>query len=254
MRSLSQIGLITASTGVFLLAGGCADRCCIVRSDNTCLPTACVESEPTAGIVDTQRCLQPFPRRAVSAPSGTYVNQWREATSVGASGQNWVISRNEWFNGGDELGPDGILHLARIAEAITVDPSLVVIEAEPVSLAASESYPEALERNQTLHDVRKSYVVNALARAGIEDAASYVIFAEDRTVGVRGIEAPSVFGRQFLSGGRGGRGNRGGIGRGFGGGGFGGGGFGGGGFGGGFGGGGFGGGFGGGGFGGGGIF
>jgi hypothetical protein len=197
----------------------------------------------------TERCVDPVPKDAVPAPAGTYLSQWRGAMSYHAQQQHWVIPRNEWFDGGSQLGPQGQRHLDRVVQCLAEAPRTVVIENEPLALELGDDYEEAVKKNRQLQFERRNTVVTALAEAGIENADQWVVFAEDRNVGVRGIEAPQIYNRQFIGGF--GRGNRGGAGRGQGG--FGQGGFGQGGFGGGFGQGGFGGGgFGG--FGGGGIF
>jgi len=205
----------------------------------SCVPVSTSHLPPAAGIDVAHRCTDRLPNDAVPAPAGTYVSQWRGAMSYGAQQQHWVVTRNEWFDGGSQLGPKGLQHMQRIAQCHLAEPHVVVIETEPVALEMQQSYEDALQSNQRLQLDRRNVVVAALDNAGVPDADQWVVFAEDRSVGVRGIEAPQVFNSQF---GGGGRGNRGGIGRGQGG--MGGGGMGGG----------LGGGMGGGGFGGGGIF
>lgn len=234
-----------------VFASGCANWPTKSRHPSTacpcgqasCLPISRSNVSPAAGIDVAQRCTDRLPKDAVPAPAGAYVSQWRGVMSYGAQEQHWVVTRNEWFDGGSQLGPKGQQHVQRIAQCHLAEPHLVVIETEPVALEMQQSYEDALQSNQRLQLDRRNVVVTALANAGVPDADQWVVFAEDNTVGVRGIEAPQVFNSQF---GGGGRGNRGGIGRGQGGmgGGMGGGGMGGG----------LGGGMGGGGFGGGGIF
>ncbi|MEM8669843.1 MAG: hypothetical protein AAGG48_20120 [Planctomycetota bacterium] len=205
------------------------------------MPKTSGQSPPAAKLSAWQRCVEPIPNEAIPAAPGTYVNAWQQAHWAGAQQRNWVIPRNEWFSRGDQLSPDGLLHLSRIVDAMQESPNWVVIENEPVALERDEEYEEAYDRIAQLQVRRKQVVIERLAAGGVEDAEKWVIFGEDRNVGVRGIEAPQIFNRQFQQG-LGAGGNRGGLGRG----GFGGGGIGGGGFG--------GGGLGGGGFGGGGIF
>jgi len=253
-------GRLLVGFGLLLMIGslGCAtdtshmQTCEDCRSNDNprCLPRSHSQDPPNAALVGVQRCVEPLPKDGVPVPAGAYVQQWRESMVEGAQQRHWFIDRNEWFDGGSELGPEGRKHVSRIAEAMTMQPDWVIIETEPVSIELGESYEEALMRQQRLQEERWNVVVMFLSQAGNQNAAEWVVFGDERPVGVRGIEAPMIFNRQFMNGG----GNRGGMGRGvgggggFGGGGFGGGGFGGGGFGGGgFGGGGFGGGFGGGG-------
>ncbi len=237
---------------VVLLSGCATDRACKQSCPDecpeicatACLPKTMGEAPPKVMLADWQRCVEPLPNEAVPAPPGTYVTAWREAQWAGALQRLSVITRNEWFSGGDQLSPDGSQHLSRIANAMLKTPNWVVIEEQPVQLRRDESYDEAIQRIEQLQERRRLVVVDGLARSGVADADQWVIFRKDRGLGVRGIEAPQIYNRQFQGSrmGNRGRGGRGG----FGGGGFGGGGFGGGGFG--------GGGFGGGGFGGGGRF
>ena len=251
---IHMLSITAVWVGLIGFCAGCAgNRGGICHNEDpclACLPKSHAQVPPQAAVVDTQKCVERLPKDAVQVPAGTYVQHWRSAMSSGAQQQQWVVSRNEWFDGGSQLGPKGQQHVNRIAESLRMQPCLVVIETEPIALQPGGSYDDALRFNEKLQEERKAAVVNALVEVGNADAADWVVFADDRSVGVRGIEAPVIFNGQF--GGGGGRGNMGGRG-GMGGGGFGGGGMGGGGFGGGGMGGGMGGGFGGGG-GGGGIF
>ena len=230
---IHMLSIIAVLAGLIGLCTGCAgDRASICYDEEqcqACLPHSHAEVPPNAGVVDTQKCVERLPKDAVPVPAGTYVQHWRGAMSNAAQQQQCVISRNEWFDGGNQLGPKGQQHVKRIAESLMMQPCLVVIETEPVALQPGGSYDDALLFNETLQAERKAAVVNALVEVGNADAADWVVFAEDRSVGVRGIEAPIIFNGQFGGGG----GNQGGIGRGMGGGGMGGGGMGGGGMGGG---------------------
>lgn len=175
-------------------------------------------------------------KAAVPAPPGTYVNGWNDAMICSARRHDFVISRHEWFSGGDQLGPEGRQHVAKLAEVLPRVPDHVIIEAEPTELRSNESIDEALARTAGLNEQRRQDVVQALTDQGVPDAELRVSLAPIDRVGVRGIEAPQVYNQIFMGGF--GQGNRGGNGFGGGGGRFGGGGIGGG-FGGGFGGGGF---------------
>ena len=192
----------------------CRDACkdgCVAG----CLPTGVGESPPKVSVEDWQRCAEPIPHGAVPAPPGTYLAAWREGTWAGAPQRHSFIYRNEWFSGGDQLSPEGIQHVGRITQSMLEMPNWVVIENEPVQLDAEETYDEALQRIEQLQVLRRNVIIEKLATAGVSDAASWVVFAEDRNVGVRGIEAPQVFNRQFLGNRRRGRGGlgRGGFGR-----------------------------------------
>jgi hypothetical protein len=258
LQRLSRPSLAVLLAMPPMLGTGCAGglssltsrKDCAADCQGDCLPQDVTDVPPAASLTSAHRCVDTIPRDAVPAPVGTYVNHWRTAMSEGAQQQHWYISRNEWFDGGNQLGPEGQKHVDRIAQCLLTSPNMVVLETEPVALSLGEDYEDAVEENRQLQTDRRNAVVAALAQSGVPDAEQWVVFADDRSVGVRGVEAPQVFNSQFggMGGNRGRLGQgQGGIGGGIGGGGIGG--FGGGGIG-----GGLGGGFGGGGFGGGGIF
>ena len=242
---------------VLSLTNGCATNfeshqsCtngCLEPCGANCIPETLGQSSSQVALANWKRCVEPLPDDAIPAPPGTYVNAWLEAQVAGAMQSHWVLTRNLWYSGGDQLSQDGTQKLLRIADAMQEARNWVVIETQPVQPQRGETYKEAKRQIDQLQQRRREVVVDTLARGGVSDADQWVIFAGDRSVGVRGIEAPQIFNRQFQSG-RGNQNQSGTGGGGLGGGGFGGGGFGGGGLG-----GGLGGGFGGGGLGGGGIF
>ncbi|MEM1227825.1 MAG: hypothetical protein AAGJ40_19205 [Planctomycetota bacterium] len=235
-----------AGLAATVTAAGCASPALRADCHPSCLPTQSSDAPATAGIVNVNRCVEPISLDAIAAPNGTYVNHWRELTNAAAHDEWWMIERNEWFDGGSRLGPNGLEHVNQIAQGFNEHPRWIAIENAAFAFEGDEAYDDAMARTRNLDIERRNEMIRQLAEFGATDAEPWVVFVEDRTVGVHGIEAPNVFNQQFLGGQ--GNGNRGGLGRGgFGGGGLGGGGLGGGGFGGGgLGGGGFGGGFGGG--------
>jgi hypothetical protein len=174
-----------------------------------CLETTSDFADPKASLVATERCVEPLPCGAVPAPPGTYVNAWSDAMVNQAAIQQDMLTRNLWFDGGNELGPDGREHLVRFAESFGESPRMILIEEEPVAITSGQSYADALAANGLLNNQRKAAVVNTLAGLGISDAEGLVFFTSDRSVGIRGIEAPNVLNRQFM-GGMGGRGGMGG--------------------------------------------
>lgn len=173
---------------------------------------------------------------AIPAPPGTYVNGWNDAMICSARNQEYVVSRHEWFSGGEQLGPDGRKHVQRLAQSLATHDGYVFIEEEPVDIQSRETYDEALIRTQTLNEHRGQVVASELQELGIADAHQRVIIGPLDRVGIRGVESPRVYNQILFGGGRGG-GLMGGAGMGMGGMGMGG--MGGGGMGGGFGGGGF---------------
>lgn len=204
-----------------VIVGGCANLASPLGHGQSCCPddaAGCVPLDgsvvpPNASIHVAHRCVDPLLDDAVPAPVGTYVGHWRGAMSDGAQDQHWFISRNEWFDGGNQLGPHGKKHVERIAQCFFNEPRAVVIENEPVALEMGESYDEAIRFNQQLQVERRNAVATALAESGVPDPNQWVVFADDRTVGVRGLESPQIYNSQFGGIGQG-QGNRGGIGRG----------------------------------------
>ncbi len=174
-----------------------------------CLETTGDMADPKASLLATERCIEELPCAAIPAQPGTYVNAWSDAMAAQAAVQGDIITRNLWFDGDTELGPDGRERLVRIADSFGQHPRLILIEEEPVAIGTGQSYSEALEANDMLNRQRKANVVRMLGELGIADAEGLVFFTTDRSVGVRGIEAPNVFNRQFMGGmgrGRGGMG------------------------------------------------
>jgi len=164
---------------------------------------------------------------SIAAPPGTYVNGWNDAMICSARRYDFVINRHEWFSGGQQLGPEGRQHVAKIGEVLPTRPERVIIEAEPTEIQSRETYEEALARTAQLNEQRRLLIVNNLTAQGVKDAERRVMIAPLDRVGVRGAESPNVYNGLFIRrGGRGG-GQRGGGGIGGGQGGGGGGGFGG---------------------------
>ena len=235
-RPLSKWMLWSAGMAATCVLTGCAhtNRC------DTCIPTSHTLDGPNASVVAADRCVDPLPLGAIPSPPGTYVNHWSDAMVQQAANRQAIITRNLWFNGSTELGPDGQEKIMELAESLKQHPHWVWLEEEPLEIGPTQSYEEALAEQLELNAARRNNVINSLASIGVVGIDEFVEFTTEKPVGIRGIEAPQVFNTQFMGGGMGGRGGRGGGGIGGGGGGLGGGGLGGGGFGGGgFGGGGF---------------
>ena len=169
-----------------------------------CLERDAIEEPPKAGLVDAARCLEEFPRGAVPAPSGTYVGAWSMAMGREADARRAILTRNLWYDGGDRLGPDGTEKLRAVGEAFRQVPHPILLEKEPLAIGARETYDDAVEANERLNARRKAEVVEGLAGMGIAGAEDFVFLVPDRSVGVRGVEVPNVYNRQFM-GGMGGR-------------------------------------------------
>jgi hypothetical protein len=197
-----------------------------------------------------------IPAGAVPPPPGSITCAWHQAENAKAQGYDWVIAQHQWYQGGEQLGPDGQERLARLAAKWRESPQPVIIEphsilvrrdlSEDYGKSEPQLFEEAMKSARELDERRRLYLVEQLASRGFEDAHERVVIARPPYDALYGQDAEMAFQQvEFggMFGGRGGRGG-GGFGGGFGGmgggfGGMGGGGFGGGGFGGGFGGGGF---------------
>ncbi|MEP3482670.1 MAG: hypothetical protein ABJZ55_25730 [Fuerstiella sp.] len=153
-----------------------------------------------------------FSAFAVPVKPGHYVDGWNNAMRCSAKSQQFVISRNSWFNNSADLGPEASDSIAYFANALTNGDNHLLIEKEPVQPAYHETLAIANSRTQQLNDQRRSTVVAALQAAGVSDANSRVHLNSVEELGIRGIEAPQVFNRLFSGGNRGGGGGGGGQG------------------------------------------
>ena len=148
LQNKSRQRLLT-TFGSLILVSGCASpalhsKCDPACSTAECLPRTQVDAPPAAMIANVDRCVEPIDPEVIQAPNGTYLNHWRELMSRGAQQAHWVIERNEWFDGGEQLGPKGSEHLARIATAFAEDPQWIAIEnALPGSPNRTRSRPRA---------------------------------------------------------------------------------------------------------------
>lgn len=146
---------------------------------------------------------------AVPAPPGTYVNQWNDAMNCSARQQQLLISRHEWFSGGNELGPEGREHVLQLSELMKSSGYLITIELEPVQLDYDETFEEATARTIQLNEQRREVVVQLMNDSGVADADQRVFLLPSNSVGVRGVEAPRVYNRLLFGGqGSGGGGNQ----------------------------------------------
>jgi hypothetical protein len=126
----------------------------------------------------------------------------------------YVISRHEWFSGGEQLGPEGRIHLRNLSNAMLGNTDPIVVEAEPTELLSGETLDEALARTDDLNQTRVRDIIQTLQEAGVADAPQRVLLSDLDRVGLHGVEAPRVFNRMMGGRGQGGQGGRGGIGNG----------------------------------------
>ncbi|XZE51442.1 hypothetical protein SH139x_003093 [Planctomycetaceae bacterium SH139] len=201
--------LLTAWLVTAMATPGCMQT----KQCGSCLPNSSDLHGPQAGIVNTDRCVDPLAPGAIPSPPGTYVNQWSEAMSQQAANQQSIITRNLWFNGSTDLGPDGQEKMVDLADSLTQYPHLVLLEEEPINIKPDQTYQEALYAQLEINETRRTKVIDSLAALGVVGIDNLVTFTTDKPVGVRGIEAPQIYNTQFMGGGMmmgGGRGGRGG--------------------------------------------
>lgn len=250
---LSIAGAVVLSTcGCASIGGSTAGDCAEMCAEP--MPTAvghtlCQECAPNgtgcgADTLDVGRCgtacrtvggepwrAADMPCGAIPAPPGSYVRGYQRAMVSEAEQYHWIVERHEWYGGGESLGPAGRRHVGQLAAEISADPECptsVVIEASQVFVEPEQTIDAAVAAAATQDETRRQAVVAALFEQGVLDADERVVIEPVDRVGLRGLEAPQVYGQAFSGRGRQGRGRQGG-GFGGGGGGFGGGGFGGGG-------------------------
>ncbi|MEM9646374.1 MAG: hypothetical protein AAF989_15390, partial [Planctomycetota bacterium] len=161
-KTLNQILALMTLPALAAIVGCAGDRVCMQSNLDACpsdcqqacatdcIPVTVGQSPPSVALAEWKRCVEPIDCEAVPAPAGTYVTGWREAQWAGAQQRHWVITRNQWFSGGDQLSPEGLKHLESIATTMQQTPNWVVIETQPLQLESEESYEEALQRNEQL--------------------------------------------------------------------------------------------------------
>ncbi len=145
---------------------------------------------------------------AIPVNPGTYVNNWNSAMRCAAKSDEFLVSRNAWFNGGTELGPEATRNVQHLASRIATQSHDLLLEQEPVLPTYQETLAAATTRTQQLNTARRSAVVAALRSGGVVDAEQRVHATSPPPVGVRGIEAPRVFQQLFQGGNRGGQGGQ----------------------------------------------
>ncbi len=118
---------------------------------------------------------------AIPRPVGTYSCQWQTAHIARSNQGKMVVFENEWFLGGQELGPEGQKHIARMAKQISTNEYPIVVE--PHFDTQRNSFDESL------NEARRLAVVDRLARAGVPSPESRVIVGLPEAEGLYGPEA-----------------------------------------------------------------
>lgn len=165
-------------------------------------------------ILDTNhfdRCATVAPG-SLPQPNGLHVRRFIDVQAGKAEADDFVVYQHEFSSGGVELGPYGKYHVHQMARRLPDVPFPVVLQ---------------VGANDETNQARMANLIDALANAGVNDAAARVVLGYPRAEGLDGNMIQPIYFRSLISGS--GIGNAGGaFGGGFGGGGLGGGGFGGG--------------------------
>lgn len=125
-----------------------------------------------------------IPQGAIPVPNGTYVHAWQNAQAHKAEADDFVFYRQEWYLGGQELGPYGRYHLHQVVKRLPAEPFPVVVQPVP---------------DEHLNETRRQLLVQYLAMNGVPDADQRVIVAFPEAEGLNGEEAPIVY-RQMIRG------------------------------------------------------
>lgn len=207
LRSRYRLLLLLPTLAACTLTIGCHST-----PTPACLPYTSLSEAPQAQLVASERCVDHLPPSATPAPIGTYVEAWNDRMYHEGEMHQFLITRNLWFNGSTELGPEGQERVGQLAELLKVSPQPIWVEEEALVLRPNQTYDEANNELRTLNQLRRQTLVDTFAARGVLQADELVMMQTDRSVGVRGIESPLIFNRQYLDG-MGGMG-RGGMGRG----------------------------------------
>jgi hypothetical protein len=129
---------------------------------------------------------------AIPRPAGTYTCQWQSAQIARATQGKMVVFENEWYLGGQELGPEGQKHIARIAKLISANEYPVVVE--PHFDTQRNAFDESL------NEARRLAVVDRLTRVGVPNPESRVIVGLPEAEGLYGPEAQRYGNMRMMGG------------------------------------------------------
>jgi hypothetical protein len=111
-------------------------------------------------------------------PIGSHIHSFYQVQSRKAERDDFVIYLNEWYMGGDQLGPYGQYHLSRIGRKLPGCDFPVVIQISP---------------DPALNLVRQQRVIEGLAAAGIADAHVRVVIGFPDAFDLDGNEAERIY-------------------------------------------------------------
>lgn len=115
-----------------------------------------------------------IPCGAIPRPAGVYNCEWQTAEIARAAQDKFVIHRDEWYQGGSTLGPDGRRHITWLAGQLPQVSSPVII---------------ATDEDESLNAPRRKAVIDALTLLGIPDAGTRVILGYSEAEGMYGPDA-----------------------------------------------------------------
>jgi len=141
---------------------------------------ALVGCQHRGGLFGVDRCAA-IPPGAVPPPAGNFTCQWQHAQMAAGDADHFVIYENEWYQGGNSLGPAGQRHLDELALHMAESPEPVVIEPH---FDAEQNQVDVTKNEQ-----RKQYVIQALAAKGVPEPQHRVVLAYPDTEGLYGGEA-----------------------------------------------------------------
>ncbi len=146
-------------------------------------------------------CAPTVPLEATPVPIGTSLNDYKHLHRVAAV-EEFVIFQREWYQGGNQLGPEGRRHLNLMIEIIGAFANPIIIEPQDVIIGADETIDDAMERVRALNEFRRQYIIAELTNAGVPSAEKRVLIGRPRSEGLSGDEAVRTF-RQIQSSGGG---------------------------------------------------
>jgi hypothetical protein len=120
-----------------------------------------------------------IPQGAIPLPIGTFTNQYFDRMAAKAESDDFVIYYNEWVDHQAVLGPYGRAHLDRIIARLPGVPFPVFVQPEPDQPA--------------LNGIRQQTIVEAVAAAGIPNAARRVLSGRGSAEGLYGEEAEKIY-------------------------------------------------------------
>jgi hypothetical protein len=118
-------------------------------------------------------------------PLGVHVNRFIEVQTANAAPARFIFFPNEWYMGGNQLGPMGTQHLLAVAH-----------------FAPSVKFPIVVEAcgNKVLDEARRVQLVLELQRLGLGDADHRVVVDLPTGTALRGEQAELTYQSWLISG------------------------------------------------------